>query len=652
MVMKRGLLGTLLLVAMILCLTASTVMVSLAQVEDQGGAEAAALPHDPSFHREFGVFYDQGSGDVYVSDSLGNRIVKTRMDGTGWTTLGTLGSGVGQFKDPRGIYFDSASGYIFVTDTGNHRIVKTRMDGTGWTTLGTVGQGTGQFYYPRGIWYDPAGDYLYIPDTGNHRIVKTRMDGSGWEALGSEGQGAGQFLTPRGVCFDSASGYLYVADTGNNRIVKTRMDGSGWEALGSFGPDAGQFKEPRGLFYDAANDVLYVADCDNHRIVKTKMDGSGWEAYGSFGRDTGNFFYPRGISFDPGSGDVYVADTFNDRIVETRMDGSGWQSLGTRWRPYVWFFAEGTTRENFDMYLTICNPGDVTAKVDVTYMLADGSQIPQQVNVIGHSRYTINVNEVVGDGVDLSIRVVSNEPVICERPMYFRFRKQWPGGSVVMGRPTLSNSFYFAEGTTREGFQTYLCVQNPNRDTTANVDVTYMFPDGTTQPQSIAVGPHSRATINVNEVVGPDKDLAIVVNSDIPILAERPMYFKYQESITGGHVVIGATEPDTHFYLAEGTTRTGFDEYICLLNPGEVDAKVHLRYMFADGGVQEQDVTVDATSRYTINVRDVVGEEKDVAVEIISDQPIVVERPMYFVYRGVIVGGHNVIATSDLGSTF
>jgi DNA-binding beta-propeller fold protein YncE len=634
-----------------LLLVAVLVMVfgPVAVASDNGSSLAPVS--DPSFHREFGICYDQASGDVYVSDSLNNRIIKTKMDGTGWATLGTIGTGVGQFHDPRGIYYDSASGFIYVTDTGNNRVVKTKLDGSGWTTLGTRGTGDGNFYLPRGIWYDAASELIYVPDTANHRIVRTRIDGSGWATLGAEGRGIGQFLTPRGVQYDPSSELLYVADTGNNRIIRCKWDASGWTALGSHGSGAQKFREPRGIHYDAASDLVYVADHGNNRVVATRMDGSNWSTYGSFGSGTGQFFFPRGVSLDAATSTVYVADTFNDRIVATRMDGSGWLSLGVRWRPYVWYFAEGTTRGEFTMFLTICNPGDSDAKVNVRYMMTDGSKVDRQVKVIAHSRYTINVKEQVGEGKDFSTRVWSDQPVIVERPMYFHYGKKWPGGDVVMGKPTPDTSFYFAEGTTREGFHTYLCMQNPN-DATANATVTYIFDNAPPQDQAVTLDPNSRKTIDVNEVVGAGRDVSIVVNSDLPIMAERPMYFKYLGKFTGGHVVVGATEPDTHFYLAEGSTRAGFTEYLCLLNPGGTDANVTLRYMFTDGTKIEKNMVVEATSRQTVNVRDDVGDEKDVAVEIISDQPVVVERPMYFVYKGLIFSGHNVVATSDLGTNF
>jgi hypothetical protein len=38
-------------------------------------------------------------------------------------------------------------------------------------------------------------------------------------------------------------------------------------------------------------------------------------------------------------------------------------------------------------------------------------------------------------------------------------------------------------------------------------------------------------------------------------------------STSGGHCESGIREPATVWYLAEGTTREGFDEWLCLQNP-------------------------------------------------------------------------------------
>ena len=102
--------------------------------------------------------------------------MRTKINGDGWTTYGTGGSEVGQFYYPLGISYDSATEYIYVTDSYNHRIVKTKLniDGTftDWTTYGTQGSGVGQFKYPRGISYDSATGYFYVTDHLNYRIVK------------------------------------------------------------------------------------------------------------------------------------------------------------------------------------------------------------------------------------------------------------------------------------------------------------------------------------------------------------------------------------------------------------------------------------------------------------------------------------------------
>jgi len=66
-----------------------------------------------------------------------------------------------------------------------------------------------------------------------------------------------------------------------------------------------------------------------------------------------------------------------------------------------------------------------------------------------------------------------------------------------------------------------------------------MFDDGTTQPQDVPIGPTTRATVKVNEIVGADKNVSIKVVADAPIVAERPMYFNYQGAWTGGHDVVG-----------------------------------------------------------------------------------------------------------------
>lgn len=102
--------------------------------------------------------------------------------------------------------------------------------------------------------------------------------------------------------------------------------------------------------------------------------------------------------------------------------------------------------------------------------------------------------------------------------------------------------------------------------------------------------------------------------------------------------------PQTSFYFAEGYTgKDTFEEYLCLLNPGDQATTAHITYMFADGSTQEQDLPIAKTSRATVNVKGEVGPDRDVSIRVTSDLPIACERPMYFNYAGVWTGGHVVM---------
>ncbi len=111
----------------------------------------------------------------------------------------------------------------------------------------------------------------------------------------------------------------------------------------------------------------------------------------------------------------------------------------------------------------------------------------------------------------------------------------------MVGAVSPRPEFYFAEGYTGTGtFDEYLCLMNPNAAST-KAYITYMFADGTTQEQEVEIGATSRTTVNVNSVVGADKDVSVMLRADEYIVAERPMYFNYNGAWTGGHDVVGYT---------------------------------------------------------------------------------------------------------------
>jgi len=258
---------------------------------------------------------------------------------------------------------------------------------------------------------------------------------------------------------------------------------------------------------------------------------------------------------------------------------------------------------------------------------------------------------LAGANQDVSMKVESNQDIVAERPMYFNYHGAWPGGTDQVGVSEPGTTWYLAEGATHSGFEEWICIQNPG-DTEANVTVTYMFPGGATQDQPVSVGPHSRYTIDVNGTVGIDKDVSARVTSTQPVVVERPMYFNYHGWCTGGSIEAGVPGLSETWYLAEGATQPGFEEWISLMNPGTEPTTVDITYMFEGGATQKQSLSMPPTSRETILVNGVVGPNKDVSAKIEASNPIIAERPMYFIYHNAWPGGHSQVGATAPGTSW
>ena len=245
---------------------------------------------------------------------------------------------------------------------------------------------------------------------------------------------------------------------------------------------------------------------------------------------------------------------------------------------------------------------------------------------------------MAGANQDVSMKITANRNIVAERPMYFNYHGQDKGGTVELGVTTPGKTWYLAEGATHPGFDEWICIQNPNART-AQVNITYMFPGGQTSEKWISVGPNTRFTESVNADVGPDKNVSAKVTASLPVCVERPMYFNYHGSLAGGSIAAGVPQLSNIWYLAEGATQPGFEEWISLMNPGSKSSEVTITYMFKGGGTQVQKLRMPPTSRETVMVNNVVGPNKDVSAKIEASSPVIAERPMYFNYHGAWTGG-------------
>ena len=108
------------------------------------------------------------SGDIYVSCWSDNSIHVFDQAGQQRRTIGSSGSGDGQFRCPRGLFIKGD--VMYVADCGNNCIQKLTTGGQFLQKFGQFGSGQGPFNKPFSVIVDHR-DRLIIADHSNHRVV-------------------------------------------------------------------------------------------------------------------------------------------------------------------------------------------------------------------------------------------------------------------------------------------------------------------------------------------------------------------------------------------------------------------------------------------------------------------------------------------------
>ncbi|HWI66923.1 MAG TPA: LamG-like jellyroll fold domain-containing protein, partial [Nitrospiraceae bacterium] len=179
-------------------------------------------------------------------------------------TVGSEGSGNGQFKGPEGIAIDS-EGFIWVSDTYNGRIQKLDKEGNFVEVVSSYGPEEGQVGEPTGIDIGVEGD-VFVADWKYSRVVVFNSAGEFVRQWGSQGGSPGQFYHPPAITVD-AGGNVWVGDEGYDRISQFDESGEFISWFGSFGSGPGQFDVwyPFGIAV-GEDGRIWVTDSNNNRI--------------------------------------------------------------------------------------------------------------------------------------------------------------------------------------------------------------------------------------------------------------------------------------------------------------------------------------------------------------------------------------------------
>lgn len=303
------------------------------------GAAAAAQLYSPA-----GIALDN-SGNLYISDSVNNRIRKVVLStGVITTFAGTGIAGYGGdngpaanaiLNNPQSIAIDLA-GNLYIADSGNNVIRKisngniTTIAGTGFPGNGGIGQvaTTAMLNKPMGVAVDGALN-VYIADSGNNRILEFPQVGNPLQSgiivpiagngianfAGDNGPATASSLNnPTQVAVDSTGG-IYVNDFNNGRVRKFTLNGN----ITTVPATVGVVRTPTGIAVDP-NVNFYVSDSTSAQLFR--VTPSGISAIAGNGQrynlgdgaaaTSAQLVQPQGLAVDVNG--LYIADRGEARV--------------------------------------------------------------------------------------------------------------------------------------------------------------------------------------------------------------------------------------------------------------------------------------------------------------------------------------------------
>jgi sugar lactone lactonase YvrE len=215
--------------------------------------------------------------------------------------FGSMGSSPGQFKQPADVAL--AKGDIWVLDSVNDRVEKFNEAGEYLNEFGSEGSSEGQLKKPVALAIDSKGD-VWILDAGNKRV----------EEFNEAGEYVSQFSLEEVALGGIAirEGDLWISNTGSGTLGVYNEAGELLKTVGSHGSGTGQLGEPEGLAINSAGEV-WVADWSNNRIEEFTESGEYVKEFGSKGSGEGQMHHPYGLAVGPGS-EIWVGEVGNDRV--------------------------------------------------------------------------------------------------------------------------------------------------------------------------------------------------------------------------------------------------------------------------------------------------------------------------------------------------
>jgi hypothetical protein len=319
-------------------------------------------------------------------------------------------------------------------------------------------------------------------------------------------------------------------------------------------------------------------------------------------------------------------------------EGAGAASCASR-ASDLWYFAQGSTENEFAQRIILYNPFPEEASVRITLYLENRTRAPSRLSDIpvpGSSHAVVNFvpNTSPSYGKVGAEVAASRGRIVAWRSMIVRGENRPQGTEFSLGTSEPSTEWYFPTAVVDDTTFTNVRVLNPSEDE-ASVRVALLTSNGRIEHPSledIVIPPTSAHPLDLERVLQreeiPEK-FGVIVESSVPVVAERTIGSTGVQP--GRSSEIGATEAFTRWTLPP-VAAGARDDTLTVMNPGNAGADVQVVLTRVDGAPLEPDrLQVRVARGRTIELAlDTWQGEAPFAAVVTSSAPVVVERSAQF----------------------
>ena len=210
------------------------------------------------------------------------------------------------------------------------------------------------------------------------------------------------------------------------------------------------------------------------------------------------------------------------------------------------------------------------------------------------------------------------------RLVYEDMLRRYQGQDALNNRPP-SRQWLFAEASTPEDLETWLCLSNGNKSS-AIAFLRPMGQEGTTAERRICVPPRSVMALRLNQLFGTGRDMALRIESDLPLLAERSTYCRHQGGWTLAGGSTGTTQATTDCYVRAARAGGGMETRLYLFNPGESEAHPTVVAMAAGARSSRIPVALPARGKASLPLDGFPDTAPSISACVFSDLPLLAEQ--------------------------